>query len=198
MNQQSILTFPRRYHDNIRPRIPEMPYNRRILDNIELRRRRRLPRQLRPQLPLQKRHSLELYLHRPHGNHALRLAPQHIHLLPSRVRLPQLQRAVAPEESYHSSIKAVVLHTVRVLATWRVLLMLPLFFCANIFYSYQQNDVNGMTFNIRTRSLNGALYWIAQMFGGLLMGLLLDLPFLDCRQRARLGCLALFIIGMTI
>jgi hypothetical protein len=92
----------------------------------------------------------------------------------------------------------VVLHTVRVLATWRVLLMLPLFFCANIFYSYQQNDVNGMTFNIRTRSLNGALYWIAQMFGGLLMGLLLDLPFLDCRQRARLGWLALFIIGMTI
>lgn len=117
---------------------------------------------------------------------------------PSRVRLPQLQRAVAPEESYHSSIKAVVLHTVRVLATWRVLLMLPLFFCANVFYSYQQNDVNGMTFNIRTRSLNGALYWIAQMFGGLLMGLLLDLSFLDRRQRARLGWLALFIIGMTI
>ncbi|GKT93009.1 MFS transporter [Colletotrichum tofieldiae] len=76
--------------------------------------------------------------------------------------------------------------------------MLPLFFCANVFYSYQQNNVNGMTFNIRTRSLNGALYWMAQMFGGLLIGLLLDLPMLERPGRARLGWILLFVTGMVI
>lgn len=63
--------------------------------------------------------------------------------------------------------------------------MLPLFFCANVFYSYQQNDVNGMNFNIRTRSLNGALYWMAQMAGGLLISVLLDLPFLARPAKAK-------------
>ena len=76
--------------------------------------------------------------------------------------------------------------------------MIPLFFSANVFYSYQQNQVNGETFNIRTRSLNGALYWIAQMFGGLLIGLLLDLPFLSRPNRARLGWVFLLVTGMAI
>jgi len=81
---------------------------------------------------------------------------------------------------------------------WRVLCMLPLFFCANVFYSYQQNDVNGLTFNIRTRSLNGALYWIAQMAGGLAIGCLLDLPGLSRPKRAKLGWAVLFASGMIV
>jgi hypothetical protein len=44
---------------------------------------------------------------------------------------------------------------------WQVLSILPLAFCANVFYSYQQNIVNGMTSNIRTPSPNSSLYWIA-------------------------------------
>ncbi|KAM4065695.1 ion channel regulatory protein UNC-93 domain-containing protein [Hirsutella rhossiliensis] len=87
---------------------------------------------------------------------------------------------------------------VATVCTWRVACMLPLFFSANVFYSYQQNNVNGDTFNIRTRSLNGALYWMAQMFGGLLMGLLLDLPCLDRPARARLGWAVVFVTGMVI
>ncbi|KAF8861274.1 hypothetical protein BDZ45DRAFT_671870 [Acephala macrosclerotiorum] len=39
--------------------------------------------------------------------------------------------------------------------------LFSLFFCANVFYSYQQNSVNGKSFTLRTRSLNGALYWLA-------------------------------------
>jgi hypothetical protein len=73
-----------------------------------------------------------------------------------------------------------------------------MFFNANVFYSYQQNDVNGLNFNIRTRSLNSALYWIAQMTGGLLMGFLLDLHNLNRRTRAKMGWGILFVTGMAI
>ena len=66
-----------------------------------------------------------------------------------------------------------------------------------LLYSYQQNVVNG-TFNIRTRSLNGALYWIAQMLGGLIMGLILDLPDSSRRMRARIAWMFLFVAGMAI
>lgn len=73
----------------------------------------------------------------------------------------------------------------------------PLFFSATVFYSYQQNDANGPTFNISTRSLNGALYWIAHMFAGLFIGLLLDMPWFNRGMRAR-RWLVLFITGMAI
>lgn len=86
----------------------------------------------------------------------------------------------------------------KVLINWRVLCLLPLFFCANVFYSYQQNIVNGEVFNIRTRSLNGALYWIAQMFGALVMGFILDNIPVDRRKRSIIGWVFLFVTGMAI
>jgi hypothetical protein len=76
--------------------------------------------------------------------------------------------------------------------------VLPLFFSANVFYSYQQNEVNGKTFNIRTRSLNGALYWIAQMIGGLVIGLILDMPWFNRNMRARIGWTVLIVTGLSI
>lgn len=114
---------------------------------------------------------------------------------PRRIRLAQLHAAVETEKH---SLKGSVQTVFQVLFKWRVLCMLPLFFSANVFYSYQQNIVNGMTFNIRTRSLNGALYWIAQMLGGLIIGVLLDLPFLSRPNRARLGWAVVFVTGMVI
>ncbi|KAE8354360.1 major facilitator superfamily domain-containing protein [Aspergillus coremiiformis] len=113
---------------------------------------------------------------------------------PRSVRVANLQATPEPDHHWQKIVK-LTLHTV---TDWRVLSMLPLFFCANVFYSYQQNIVNGMTFNIRTRSLNGALYWIAQMFGGLLMGVLLDIPGLNRPWRARMNWLFLFVTGMAI
>lgn len=114
---------------------------------------------------------------------------------PSRIRLAQLHMAVETEKrSFLGTLKM----SYDTIAKWRVLCMIPLFFSANIFYSYQQNVVNGFTFNIRTRSLNSAFYWMAQMFGGLLMGLLLDLPMLSRRNRARLGWLVVMVTGMAI
>ncbi|KAJ5925169.1 major facilitator superfamily domain-containing protein [Penicillium verhagenii] len=96
------------------------------------------------------------------------------------------------------SLKATAMQTLRIILNWKHICLYPMFFNANIFYSYQQNDVNGMTFNLRTRSLNSALYWIAQMFGGLLMGVLLDLPRLNRRTRAQIGWGVLFVSGMAI
>ncbi|KAK5995449.1 hypothetical protein PT974_03856 [Cladobotryum mycophilum] len=114
---------------------------------------------------------------------------------PSRIRLAQLHRAVETEKH---SFRGTLDIAVRTMMKWRVACMIPLFFSANIFYSYQQNNVNGLTFNIRTRSLNSALYWIAQMFGGLFIGVALDLPWLDRPGRARLGWAILFVTGMAI
>lgn len=79
---------------------------------------------------------------------------------PKRVRLTQLRRA---EEGENHNWKNIAIVTFKTIANWRVLLMIPLWFSANVFYSYQQNVVNGETFNIRTRSLNSALYWMSQM-----------------------------------
>ncbi|KAL2783084.1 major facilitator superfamily domain-containing protein [Aspergillus keveii] len=114
---------------------------------------------------------------------------------PSAVRLNELQPTPETEKKNWKRTVALAIHTI---ADWRVLCILPLFFCANVFYSYQQNIVNGMTFNIRTRSLNSALYWIAQMLGGLIMGLILDIPQLTRPARARAGWAFLVVTGMTI
>ncbi|TFK36737.1 major facilitator superfamily domain-containing protein [Crucibulum laeve] len=84
------------------------------------------------------------------------------------------------------------------LANWRILLLIPAFFCANFFYSYQQNSVNGATFTLRTRSLNGAMYWIAQMVGGLAIGFLLDVKWLTRPKRAILGYVFVFVTGFVI
>jgi len=88
--------------------------------------------------------------------------------------------------------------TAKIVFDWRIMCLYPMFFNANVFYSYQQNNVNGQTFNLRTRSLNGALYWIAQMFGGLLMGLVLDYGRLGRKARALAGWAVLFVTGMAI
>jgi MFS family permease len=112
---------------------------------------------------------------------------------PAAVRAKQLEATPEEEKNW----KQTLLVSVRAVADWRVLCMLPLFFSANVFYSYQQNVVNGMTFNIRSRSLNGALYWIAQMLGGLIIGLILDLPGFSRPTRARIAWVFLFVTGMA-
>ncbi|TGJ83776.1 hypothetical protein E0Z10_g4984 [Xylaria hypoxylon] len=114
---------------------------------------------------------------------------------PSRIRLAQLHNAVETEKR---SVKGTIIMAIKTVTKWRVACMIPLFYSANVFYSYQQNEVNGRTFNIRTRSLNGALYWIAQMLGGLIIGLILDMPWLSRSMRARIGWAVLIVTGMAI
>ncbi|KAL2838270.1 major facilitator superfamily domain-containing protein [Aspergillus pseudoustus] len=97
-----------------------------------------------------------------------------------------------------SGLRATAVQTLRIITDWRIACLYPMFYNANVFYSYQQNVVNGGSFDLRTRALNGALYWIAQMVGGLLMGLTLDLQHVDRRHRAVIGWTVLFVTGMAI
>jgi hypothetical protein len=55
------------------------------------------------------------------------------------------------------------------------------------------NDYNSALFNIRTRSLNGLLYWISQIVGSLAIGFLLDQRGLSRRMRAFSGWTVLCI-----
>lgn len=79
-----------------------------------------------------------------------------------------------------------------------ILLMFPMFFASNWFYTYQMSDFNAGRFNIRTRSLNSLLYWGMQMAGALLLGVVLDLKFFSRKNRAFIGWAIIFVISMAI
>ncbi|KAG0698388.1 MFS general substrate transporter [Suillus ampliporus] len=69
-----------------------------------------------------------------------------------------------------------------------IILLFPMFFASNYFYTWQFNDYNGALFNIRTRSLNNFVYWTAQIFGSFTIGhFILDLQSFRRRVRAFLG-----------
>ena len=76
-----------------------------------------------------------------------------------------------------------------------IVFLFPMFFASNWFYTYQFQDVNHARFNTRTRTLNNALYWMAQMFGALIFGFALDFPNIRRTTRARLAWITMF--GLT-
>jgi MFS family permease len=81
---------------------------------------------------------------------------------------------------------------------WYILLFFPMFFASNFFYTYQFNDVNLAKFNVRTRSLNGVLYWLSQILGAYVFGYGLDIKRFKRTTRAKGGLAALFIITMVV
>lgn len=83
------------------------------------------------------------------------------------------------------------------LSPW-VLLLFPMFFCSNIFYTYQNNGLNGTHFNIRTRSLNGLLYWLAQIVGAVINGYLLDYQGIRRSVKAKISWVVLFVLTFGI
>jgi len=79
-----------------------------------------------------------------------------------------------------------------------VVLLFPMFWCSNWFYTYQQNAVNASRFDVRTRALNSCLYYSAQIFGALALGYMLDSEKWRRSVRAK-ACLAmLFVVTMVI
>ncbi|EGW31298.1 uncharacterized protein SPAPADRAFT_61870 [Spathaspora passalidarum NRRL Y-27907] len=80
----------------------------------------------------------------------------------------------------------------------RILLMFPMFFSSNWFYTYQFNNFNYGKFNLRTRSLNSLLYWLAQMVGAVCIGFVLDWQKFRRSIRARIGFVIIFIAGLAI
>ncbi|KAF8202831.1 MFS general substrate transporter [Pholiota molesta] len=65
-----------------------------------------------------------------------------------------------------------------------VILLFPMFLASNWFYTWQFNEYNQALFNIRARSLNNLVYWLAQIVGSLSIGFLLDQRFISRRVRA--------------
>lgn len=79
-----------------------------------------------------------------------------------------------------------------------ILLLFPMFFASNWFYTYQFQDVNLARFNTRTRALNSTLYWLAQMFGALVFGLALDFPNIKRTIRAKVAWVVMFFLTFAI
>ncbi|ORX54924.1 MFS general substrate transporter [Hesseltinella vesiculosa] len=78
--------------------------------------------------------------------------------------------------------------------TPKMLALIPMFYSSNFFYSYQFDNVNAALFNVRTRGLNNALYWAAQMLGSLLLSLLLDNKRIGRRKRTLIAVVSVFIL----
>ncbi|OWB52915.1 hypothetical protein B5S27_g4498 [[Candida] boidinii] len=79
-----------------------------------------------------------------------------------------------------------------------ILLLFPMFFSSNWFYTYEQSVFNTTSFNIRTRSLNSLLFWFMQMIGSFVVGFMLDLPFLKRKTRGLLGWGFVFCVTFII
>ncbi|KAH7920534.1 MFS general substrate transporter [Leucogyrophana mollusca] len=73
-----------------------------------------------------------------------------------------------------------------------ILLLFPMFFSSNYFYTWQFNDYNSAIFDIRARALNNFVYWLAQIFGSIAIGVALDQARMTRRARAFLAWSTLF------
>jgi MFS family permease len=82
-------------------------------------------------------------------------------------------------------------------APW-VVLLFPMFFASNVFYTYQQNDMNGAHFNTRTRALNNTLYWTSQIIAAVIFGYALDFAGIRRSVRAKASFVALFVLTFAI
>ncbi|KAJ8113588.1 hypothetical protein OPT61_g4314 [Boeremia exigua] len=79
-----------------------------------------------------------------------------------------------------------------------ITLLFPMFFASNWFYTYQFNDVNLPRFNIRTRALNGTLYWLAQILGAAVFGFALDFQNVRRTTRAKFAWLVMFMLTFGV
>ncbi|KAG0022529.1 hypothetical protein BGZ80_000033 [Entomortierella chlamydospora] len=82
-------------------------------------------------------------------------------------------------------------------ADWRMLVLFPMFFASNWFYTYQFT-YNTLNFTVRTRSLNSAIYWLAQIIASVLFGAFLDRHQWSRPTRARYGLILLTLILIAI
>lgn len=80
----------------------------------------------------------------------------------------------------------------------KIVILFPMFFSSNFFYTYQFNDVNAAYYTTRTRALNNLLYWLCQMIFAFAFGVLLDMKWFNRRNRARIGYVTLYILTLAI
>ncbi|KAF4982805.1 hypothetical protein FZEAL_1657 [Fusarium zealandicum] len=79
-----------------------------------------------------------------------------------------------------------------------IVLLFPMFFSSNIFYTYQNTGMNLAHFNVRTRALNNLLYWLAQIIGAIIFGYALDISYLRRSVRAKASFGVLFVLTFVV
>ena len=79
-----------------------------------------------------------------------------------------------------------------------ILLLFPMFFASNVFYTYQNNGLNATHFNTRTRSLNSLLYWLSQIIGAVIIGYCLDYSKIRRSVRAKISLGVLLTVTMVV
>lgn len=79
-----------------------------------------------------------------------------------------------------------------------IILLFPMFFASNWFYTYQFNGVNLARFNVRTRALNSTLYWLAQILGAFVFGFALDFPNVRRTTRAKVAWIVMFVLTFAV
>jgi MFS family permease len=85
-----------------------------------------------------------------------------------------------------------------ILAEPWIILLFPMFFASNIFYTYQNNGLNAPHHNIRTRALNGLLYWLSQIIGAVIIGHCLDYGKIRRSLRAKISWCFLVVATMAM
>ncbi|POY71558.1 hypothetical protein BMF94_5421 [Rhodotorula taiwanensis] len=76
--------------------------------------------------------------------------------------------------------------------------LLPLFFSSNFTYTYEQSTYNGHLFTLRTRALNSLLFWLFQMVGAAIFGVLIDLKRFSRVARAWSSLVFLVALHMAV
>jgi len=79
-----------------------------------------------------------------------------------------------------------------------IVLLFPMFLASNWFYTWQFNGYNSALFNIRARSLNNFVYWMAQIIGSISIGFLLDQRAISRRLRAFSGWAILMVMVLVV
>ncbi|KAK9764298.1 hypothetical protein K7432_008305 [Basidiobolus ranarum] len=77
----------------------------------------------------------------------------------------------------------------RTLLNKNILLLFPIFFYTNFYYSYRLGHFSHELFTVRTVALNTVCYWASQMLGAFTFGQYLDNPLCVRSKKARLGLL---------
>ncbi|KAJ2613337.1 hypothetical protein H4S08_002270 [Coemansia sp. RSA 1365] len=75
------------------------------------------------------------------------------------------------------------------------LLLLPMCFSSNFFYTYQWNGFNGVLFNARTRGFNTMVYWISQMTAVYAISFFYDCKLFGRRKRGVLSVVLFAILA---
>lgn len=78
------------------------------------------------------------------------------------------------------------------------MLLFPLFYGSNLFYTWQQQDFNRPVFTLRARALNSMLYWLAQMVAAYLISFVLDSKHLSRPRRMWAGWAIVFTVMWVV